>query len=124
MTGLKADGKTVMLISLAEIRCLAPEAGVSYLILSSSAFFSSVSLLSTVMMAPCSSSVRWLRSIMAPPTRPASSLSRKVQKRSVAGNGDQPSSLLVDKNKSKSFFLDYIKQILHFDINIEIFLNP
>lgn len=38
-----------------------------YLILSSSAFFSSASLLSTVMIASCSSSVRWLRSIMAPP---------------------------------------------------------
>lgn len=97
--GLKADGKKVMLISQAEIRCLLLEVRVSYLILSSSAFFSSASLLSTVMMASCSSSVRWLRSIMAPPTGPPASLSRKVQKRTVAVNSDQPSSSLSDKKK-------------------------
>lgn len=48
----------------------------SYLILSSSAFFSCVSLFSTSMITPCSSSVRWLRSIMVPP--PPAPLSRQV----------------------------------------------
>lgn len=57
-----------------------------YPILSSSAFFSSASLFSTVMIIPCSSSVRWLRSIMvAPPL----SLGRQVWKSSGAGRNHQ-----------------------------------
>lgn len=81
LKGLMDYGKRVMLISRAGTRlwCRSPGAPVPYLTLSSSALFSSASLLSTVMMAPCSSSVRWLRSIMAPRPRPPASLSRNVQ---------------------------------------------
>lgn len=59
---------------------------------------------------------------MAPPTGPPASLSRKVQKRRAEVNDDQPSSSLSDqKKKNKNdFFLYYIKQILHFDINTHI----